>query len=318
MFTMHYDRFLPVACAGFGLFLVGAAWLLLLRRGVVAKVVAVLLAFGAAFGAAAALGPAELPPPTARWFALGLFPFVLLASRRFTAGVAAVVAAARRPAVSSVLLATLGLGLVVGSLAAIEYADEHSADDALAEIELMQGQTPTVDTGRARATSDKGTPIALREPAQEPNPVLGTAEARILTNAQLNDQIIRRGPAGDHTNCHGWVFTGGKFRVTGEDVELILRENGYQEVHQPQVGDLVIYRQGGVVSHTALVRYVAEGQPVLVESKWGNLGLFLHPADRSIYGTDYAFHRSPRNGHLLVGLGGNPAATGSRPVVAEE
>ena len=71
-------------------------------------------------------------------------------------------------------------------------------------------------------------------------------------------------------------------------------------------GDLVVYRQGSTISHTAVVRYVTEGQPVLVEGKWGTLGVYLHPADKSFYGTEFTFHRSGRSGHLLVGMGGSP------------
>ena len=87
-----------------------------------------------------------------------------------------------------------------------------------------------------------------------------------------------------------------------EDVELILKENGYHEVMEPQPGDVVIYRGGTEILHTAVVRYVAEGQPVLVEGKWGPLGVYLHPADKSTYGTDYTFYRSERPGHLIAGL----------------
>ncbi len=89
-------------------------------------------------------------------------------------------------------------------------------------------------------------------------------------------------------------------------MELILRENGYRQVSDPRPGDLVVYRgQGRTVAHTAVVRYVSDGQPVLVESKWGELGVFLHAADKSVYGTAYTFHRSARRGHLLAGVGGS-------------
>ena len=36
------------------------------------------------------------------------------------------------------------------------------------------------------------------------------------------------------------------------------------------------------------------------------LGVYLHPVDKSFYGTEYTFHRSGRSGHLLVGMGGSP------------
>jgi hypothetical protein len=49
------------------------------------------------------------------------------------------------------------------------------------------------------------------------------------------------------------------------------------------------------------------------------MGVFLHPADKCIYGNDYTFYRSPRSGHLLAGLGG-PAVTepaGMKPIMTE-
>jgi hypothetical protein len=80
---------------------------------------------------------------------------------------------------------------------------------------------------------------------------------------------------------------------------------------------LVVYRQNNTIAHTAVVRFLSEGQPILVESKWGSLGLFLHPIEKSAYGTEFTFHRSPRAGHLLVGLGGKPASD-SRPTSSAE
>lgn len=86
----------------------------------------------------------------------------------------------------------------------------------------------------------------------------------------------------------------------------------------PHPGDLVVYRHGDAVCHTALVRYVTENQPVLVEGKWGCTGVYLHPVEKSIYGDDYRFYRSNRKGHLLAGIRATDpsAASGSPQVVA--
>src|SRR5262249_33273989 len=106
-----------------------------------------------------------------------------------------------------------------------------------------------------------------------------------------------------NSNCHGWVFAAGRYWVPGNAVEAILRDNGYAEVTAPRPGDLAVYRgSDGGVSHTAGVRDVSDGMPVLVEGKWGALGVFLHPADKSPYGTDVRFYRSPRHGHTLAGI----------------
>jgi hypothetical protein len=129
---------------------------------------------------------------------------------------------------------------------------------------------------------------------------LSAVEGRYFRNLHLTEQVIREAQADERSNCHGWVFAGGRYILSGDDVDLILTENLYTKQASPQSGDLAIYRNNGTVAHTAVVMYVTQGQPVMVRGKWGNLGVFLHPADKSPYGNDYTFYRSPRNGHLLV------------------
>jgi hypothetical protein len=226
------------------------------------------------------------------------------------AGVSSAVGSVHRPAVRFGLLAIAGIGTVVGSVVICERADEAASTASLAELELLQGQSPTVPTERIKASTDRGTRLVLKEPtAPRDGAELSGAEGRILKTSNLSEFVIRRGSADDRSNCHGWVFTGGQFFVSGEDVDVILKENGYYEHREPQPGDLVVYRADNAVTHTAVVRYVSEGQPVLLESKWGKLGVFLHPADKSPYGAEYTFYRSPRKGHQLASASdGQPAS----------
>ena len=315
----YFQRLFPAVCAGLGLFLAGAANLLLMRRGFWVRVVATLVAAGVGLGAAAALEQPGATAGAARLMAFGLVLCVVLASRRVIGGLAAVVTAMNRPAVRYGLLTVAGVGTAIGAIFVCERADNAAIDAVMADIELLEGRNPAVTTERVKATTDRGTRINVQEPiaSREPDE-LNRAEEKSLRNAHLDEQVIRRGPADDHSNCHGWVFTGGRFLLGGDFVNLILKENGYQEVYESHPGDLVVYRHEAQVLHTAVVRYVAEGQPVLVESKWGNLGVFLHPADKCPYGTEYTFYRSPRPGHLLAGIGG-PAPSGeARPPVTTE
>jgi len=47
---------------------------------------------------------------------------------------------------------------------------------------------------------------------------------------------------------------------------------------------------------------------ILVESKWGMSGRFIHRHDRHPYAnTTCAFYRSPRAGHLLHGIASDSA-----------
>jgi hypothetical protein len=138
------------------------------------------------------------------------------------------------------------------------------------------------------------------------------------------------------SNCHGWVFTGGRYWVRGVTVEGILADNGYRKVATPRAGDLAVYRDSaGAILHTGLVRATLPDRPVLVESKWGAIGAFIHPVDVHPYdGSTCTYHRSPRDGHRLreaAGTGGsavaalrvsslepcNPAEASEPPVIGE-
>ena len=115
--------------------------------------------------------------------------------------------------------------------------------------------------------------------------------------------------------CHDWVFTGGRYTLTG-DPQAILEDNGYAEVQLPRAGDLAVYRDqsSGTLMHTGVVRSVGEGGAVLVESKWAWMGRYLHPAGVYCYpGAVCTFYHSARSGHLLRGLEAADRALHVRP-----
>jgi hypothetical protein len=128
--------------------------------------------------------------------------------------------------------------------------------------------------------------------------------------------VLRLGPPGDDCNCHGWVFLVGRYWLAGADVLDILQDNGYGRLAVPRAGDLVVYRdKTGRITHSGVILVVAEGGTALVESKWGALGVFVHPADFPQYGTPQ-YYRSGRTGHQLHGLGGGFASSGAPPAPA--
>jgi hypothetical protein len=293
--------------------------LLLLRRGLGLRLFATLAAVGVALGAAWSLDQPGAVAGAARLLGLGMIPFVLLGSRRLVRGLAGLVASVSRPAVRFGLLTVAGLGTVIGSVVLFEVEDEAAITAATGDLELDAARVPTTPSMRARASTDLGTPIPLEEPVAPRDPsALGETENLVLQRTHMDEHLIRRGPANDESNCHGWVFAGGRFQIASAQVDLILRENGYQEIHDPRPGDLVVYRTNGAVAHTAVVRYVADGQPPLVEGKWGALGIYIHPIEESPYGADYTIQRSARNGHLLVGLGGSASTEGPPKISSAE
>lgn len=97
-------------------------------------------------------------------------------------------------------------------------------------------------------------------------------------------------------NCWGFTFNPRQCWInSGNDVQTILNDNGTQ-VFSPnlRLGDVICYRDSGVITHTGrIVALNAAGDPILVQSKWGQTGEYLHapkvvPAS---YGTDRTYWR---------------------------
>src|SRR5262249_48993066 len=302
--------------AGLGLLFVGGPHLLIGRCPRWARVAAILAATGIM-----AVGPLALNQSAAVPAALGLFGFglalwVVAGSKFLAAAVTAVMALLRRPVARAAGLGILGLGICIGALAAWDIADESATDNDLRFMMEMNVKPPLQDPPASVAVAtDRGRRVTVKEPAElRPKDEIAATEHRLLRDMNFDSRMIRRGEAGDQCNCHGWVFTGARYWLSGDDVERILDDNGYQPASQPRPGDLAIFREAGRISHTAVVRAVGDGVPVIVEGKWGWMGVFLHGVGDSFYGTNYTYYRSPREGHLLAGLGGR-SGTPAKAVV---
>jgi hypothetical protein len=122
----------------------------------------------------------------------------------------------------------------------------------------------------------------------------------IDANEKDRSQIIRLYEANSASNCHGWVFTGGEFGIRDPDVAAILHYNGYQEVGEPREDDLAIYMDAGQITHSGVVRMVDKHAPILIESKWGPLGVYLHAVEMQPFKGACKFYRSSRASHSLV------------------
>lgn len=98
-------------------------------------------------------------------------------------------------------------------------------------------------------------------------------------------------------NCWGFTFNPRQCWISsGNDVQNILNDNGTQ-VYSPsiRIGDVICYRDTiNVITHTGRVWSInAAGQPVLIQSKWGGWGEYLHPplTVPASYGTDVTYWR---------------------------
>jgi hypothetical protein len=218
----------------------------------------------------------------------GRFRLLSLLSRPFTSS--------RRASLS---FATLGVVLTAGSL--LLYSFEEDAYFARLDDDLgLQQSVGQLSPTPFSASTDRGRPVSMKIPAERRSRErLEQFSDRTLQDQKLVNRVIKYEPSDDASNCHGWVFTGGKYWVGGGDVDSILSDNGYAPVEHPRPGDLVVYRRNGEVAHTAIVRYVTEGRPILVEGKWGTFGVFLHDVDQSCYRFAHAYYTTSRPTHLL-------------------
>ncbi len=101
-------------------------------------------------------------------------------------------------------------------------------------------------------------------------------------------------------NCHGFTFDRGGSEVEESFVPTILKDN-YNEVMvateaKAEIGDVIVYSQGGVIDHTGVVVEVdASGKPAMIASKWGPMGaLFVHKPET--YAEGYQIYRRKTGG----------------------
>jgi hypothetical protein len=206
------------------------------------------------------------------------------------------------PTARSGALAAVGMALLTAGVVCHVRDDDDLATRDAADLLAVSAYSPPRRPETMTLVTDRGTRIDLSSPvAPRSATVLRDREALALQRAGLHESAIRRAPANERSNCFGWVFANDRYWLTDSAVGPILADNGYRVVAAPRPGDLVVYRSAttGLPAHAGVVRYVTDGMPVLVEGKWGWMGVFLHPADRSPYGSDYAYYRSPRATHQL-------------------
>ena len=142
------------------------------------------------------------------------------------------------------------------------------------------------------ALTDGGIVVPLGWPQDQ------TAEPGIPDG--FEGQLIVAGRGDALSNCHGWVFTGGRYWIPIESVDTILNDNGYKLVPTPLADDLIVYRgDDGRPVHTGIVKAVGEDGFVLVESKWGKHDIFWHTRDKQAFGTRFEYWHADRDGHLL-------------------
>lgn len=291
------DQLIALASAGGALVLAGVLGALPGDRRR-ARLAAAVGPAGLALAATAVASPAALPL-TASVLAAVLLVAGALGSRRL----AAARARAGRVVAAPGTAAVAGLVVVVATAAAMEREWEAQTLSDTEATELAGEGPPPRRPDRVAAVTDRGRRIELTTPAEPRDPAEVRARgAELLPRMSTPGTLIRRGPADERTNCFGWVFARGRSWLPDSGIDPILSDHGYRPVTDPRPGDVVVYRNTttGVPLHAAVVRYVTGGQPVLVEGKWGWMGVFVHEADGSPYGSAYTYYRTARPTHHLA------------------
>lgn len=191
-----------------------------------------------------------------------------------------------------------GILLAICPIFSLVYTYRINRINALPALLVDPGPSTRTDASFPCAVTDQGREIDLFQFEINDSPVL--LDELLVEGEYLTQKVIRVAGPDAACNCHGWVFTGGRYGVETEYVDAILADNGYLVVHDVQEGDVVVYRDNlGRVRHTGLVRFVGTDGLILVESKWGPLGLYLHAPQDQPYGDLFNYYRSTRLGHEL-------------------
>ena len=136
---------------------------------------------------------------------------------------------------------------------------------------------------------------------EERREFVAVAESRFLSNRVPDaNQVVRLIETNPQANCHGWVFLEGRFGIESTHVPSILEDQGYFVVREPRAGDLVTFESRGELIHSGIVGERTGEGSVLIESKWGPFGVYLHgPAAQPFPGV-CTFYRSERPGRALT------------------
>ncbi len=205
--------------------------------------------------------------------------------------------------IAPVSLLIVSIGMVGASMWRIE---KPLLND-LAQSKLMQDTVsnlpaPGISSDGKFALTDRGRKIPL-EQCIATEELMEESEAERRIPADFKAKVILDDAEPSPSNCHGWVFTDGRYLIRGRYVDSLLDDNGYQIVADAHVGDIIIYRDAaGEPIHTGLVKATGDNGFVLIESKWGALDIYLHLPQDQVYSQGYAYYRSPRDGHVLKGL----------------
>ena len=190
----------------------------------------------------------------------------------------------------AIVLSILGFSQ---SILSVSRQDILSADSTIVPGELISSKTLV-------GITDQGRRIRLMEWDILDSDFQAYVRRNDSNLQKLASNAIRRSEPDKKSNCHGWVFGEGQCIIPCDLVDRILDDNEYSAVKQPAVNDVVIYRDNlGNPIHSGIVRGVLENGVVMIESKFGIEGCYLHTLDQQPYSQAYTFHHTERGSHSI-------------------
>jgi hypothetical protein len=137
-----------------------------------------------------------------------------------------------------------------------------------------------------------GPPGKVKRFIPEPEPDAAQQAKIIADDRAAHPSIPAAGnsPPTNSYDCHGLTFKGKKLWIDDDQVDKILTDQEWKAPAdgKAKVGDIVVYRKAGKVTHTGVVTMVDQnGMVTQVLSKWGARGDYKHAPDDvpASYGT---------------------------------
>ena len=183
---------------------------------------------------------------------------------------------------------------------------------------LGRGQVTSENIGDRLARASKGLPESLDIFTRRGNKIENTVRINCESKnrelmqknelekikkeipSQLEKEIVQASAFDSTYNCVGYVFSSGRVWIHPDQVYKVLSDDEYITVDYNDVkpGDLAIYEDSRTfsVQHIGLV-VIAEKDDYFLKirilSKWGNLGLFIHPPQvfTSLHGDKIHYRR---------------------------
>src|SRR5262249_35824550 len=129
-----------------------------------------------------------------------------------------------RPRFQAFSLFAVGLLMTFGWTWWLNRRDLPSTDGPFSEEPTSTKASPPQPIALT-AQTDRGSTIPLYRMASSKDELFTTEHLERLVKGPYHLKLLATRKAGAESNCHGWVFTDGRFWIRGKDLDHILSDN---------------------------------------------------------------------------------------------